>query len=1423
MSSTNRSAVPRWRSAAVVTALAGMISGVVAAAPVVAVAAPPPVTVLGDFESSSEGWEGVSGGGGEGSLSLVADPSAPSGEQVGRVHLTDTSTGYYEIYRAVPSLGFDELSFQIKAPGLTRIVVRVLDINGRAHQTTHLLDGSDAWQAVTVEDPTAGHTYGTWGGDDEIVDYVDPTVQLSLLVDTGYLSEPRPVDLTVLIDDLRLTSPAIPWTEPDGMATLLGGFESGAEGWLAGGDADAVYTREAVTDAPEGSQVGQIRVNDTTAGLYEIARAIPNLAFEALVFDIKAPGLARIVVRLVDATDRVHQTSYALDGSDTWQTIVIEDPTTGPNYVAWGGTDGAGWQDPTARLNLLVDTGFYDSAVDPDALVQIDNVRLYSPVDGGLLSPTTLGNVFVGDAPAVIGYDTAADRLRWTLTDVDGVAVDAGEVTDPAGAGQLSLDIEDGWYLLTATAITDGEAVQTAQTTLARVPGHTAAEDSPFGVATHFGGWWTTDALPLISAAGIATIRDEVYWSALESSPGVYDWSVGSWTDQVAAEGLDLLLIPGYGNRFYDDGDKPLSATAVEAYSDYAAALTERYRDLLVGVEIWNEWDLTLGNTTPGTAESYVDLLAAAAPAVSAKAPELPIIGPAVALLSTTFMEETFRAGALDYLDGIVLHPYSYPASAENLDTTLASIDSLVRQYNDGQALPLWVTEHGWPTGTDVKAVSESEQANNLAKSAAIAVAHDLGQYFWYDFVNDGADDAETEHNFGLVHHATDELGAYTPKPGYVAYATATSMLDSATFIERDESIDGVWNLAYTSGSADADLRVLWAEDAATVGVRSAVPFTVTTTYGTSTEYPATGTEPVVLQLSDEPLYVSGVIDEVVTDASSLTIEEAYVGRPLVVGWTADNALGDAAATFAIEIDGLEDPVEQTVPAGQTGTVQIMLPAPTATGPVRVSGAVTRDGVPVGTLTAVGVVEDSLGLVGTRALDEEGGELLRFRVTNHAEDDAEITELTWSAGSQSGAAGAGVIVPARSTVIVDVPLEPITAVVGWTARVTTVASGTAISAGSLRPLGTVGDVPAGPITVDGVLDPTDDDPSASLADPNGDLTADAWYRWDADGLSLTVRVDDDVHVQSWTAGEMWQGDSVQFTFAPGAPGEVVANHEFGMALTPSGPQVYRWVPTAQTGLVEDAEVAVNRDDTAQVTVYEVLLPWSELDGWDPTDRLMSTAIAINENDGAGRTWAEWGGGIAGSKDSSLFKAMRTMPAGDPGEGPGEEPGEGPGEGPGEEPGEGPGEEPPGEGPDVGPGEGPGKEPGEGEQPSVVLDVGTVAAGGTIRLSGSGFGSREDVTITLHSDPVQLTTVAADASGSFTATAVVPASTLPGAHTVVVEGTESGLSASAPLTVTAVATMAATGPTTAVLAVVAALLVTAGVTARVRRRGAVSTA
>lgn len=991
------------------------------------------------------------------------------------------------------------------------------------------------------------------------------------------------------------------------------------------------------------------------------ARVLDDVDLDAVSFWVDAENLHTIGVQLVDDTGQTHQTFLPVPEADGWQQITLPSPVDDPSHGSWGGAADGVWHGPAQQIGFVVNGWARPDATVPTARALIDDIVVQAADQEPefALSTGTLGNLFTAGDDVALPYDTNADTVRWRVTTADGRTVDSGE-EDADGA--IALDgIGRGWYALTADAYRDGARIGGAETTFAVLAAADVSETAMgrFGAATHYGQNWDPASIDALVRGGIAQFRDEIYWSEVETTRGVYDWSTAraEFLDRARDSGVRPLLLAGYGNPLYDGGNGPVSDEAVAAYADYAAAMAAEFGDMSTGIEIWNEWDLGLGGNTNVAPEHYVNLLAAAAPAIEAVDPDLPVIGPAVANLNTDWLEDTFRLGALDHLDGLVLHPYSYPVSAEALDELLTRIDALVKEYNDGASLPIWITEHGWPTGTNARAVPEHTQAANIAKSAIISAMHDVERYYVYDLVNDGVDAAETEQNFGLLHHPRDPLGAFTPKPAFASYSTAADVLAGAEFIARDTTIADLWDVAFST--PDGPVRALWATSARTVTVELRGDATLTDMYGASRAIDAGDGARIVVELRDGPVYLRGEVVEVSASGAGLVLDPAFLGQPISAHWTADNTGAAEAAEFRLVLPGGQE-VTQTVPADTTATRDIVLPAATALGEHVVEAELYRGATPLGVLTARTTVSEPVTLAGAQAVDADGDAVLRLTVHNASDDAVSLDRLTAVLGEEQTVLTEGREVAAGGSWSADVPLDGITARTPWTA-VAVFGDRELTASGQVAPLDVSAALGAAhrTIEVDGVLDDLGDltpvaiegqDAAARAA--SADQSARFWYTWDEDALYVSVEVLDDVHDQPAAGANIWQGDSVQFTVASGAPGAASAWHELGIALTPVGPQLYRWLSVGEgPGTVAGSEVAVARDDDAGTTVYEVAVPWVRLASVDPASALLSSALIVNEADGEGRDgYLAWGGGIAAEKDSAQFLPVRLLAADDGGPG-----------------------------------------------------------------------------------------------------------------------------------------------------------------------------
>ncbi|MEF2247330.1 sugar-binding protein [Paenibacillus sp. IITD108] len=166
-----------------------------------------------------------------------------------------------------------------------------------------------------------------------------------------------------------------------------------------------------------------------------------------------------------------------------------------------------------------------------------------------------------------------------------------------------------------------------------------------------------------------------------------------------------------------------------------------------------------------------------------------------------------------------------------------------------------------------------------------------------------------------------------------------------------------------------------------------------------------------------------------------------------------------------------------------------------------------------------------------------------------------------------------------------------------------------------------------------------------------DLSGTGYILWDDDYFYFAVAVQDDVHVQNDTDGNIWRGDSIQFAIDPGRKSGAsnLGYNEIGIAMNPNTSNVIVWRWTAASGVssLSNVQASVIRDDNSNTTSYEMAIPWDALLPVGVTAAPGSDfgfAMLINDNDGSGRRgWMEYMGGIGSGKDRSAFGDLLLVP------------------------------------------------------------------------------------------------------------------------------------------------------------------------------------
>ncbi|QSN64043.1 beta-glucosidase [Caballeronia sp. M1242] len=456
-------------------------------------------------------------------------------------------------------------------------------------------------------------------------------------------------------------------------------------------------------------------------------------------------------------------------------------------------SDGAG----AKRITLKMDAG---SASDGDQVV----ATLYRYDDNAELSRTPL------------------DTYRVSPSQGKGGAQVAVNVSLP-GAGLYTLDAK--------VVSKDGGESDSLKVSLAAL----AAGNGNFreaGVATHFGqrkGDPPT-VMSLIKRAGFTWIRDELYWTDVEPTPGKFqfprkDSDYGGYVAQASKIGLKPLIVLDYGNgRAYPGlfkGPKGFPQTQQERdlFVRYAQKVVGFYGKYVKTWEVWNEPAFpSIGYDT------YIALLKPVYTAIKKESPDASVVscggGGAGGGPGGDCIVQIVKANALDYQDGFSIHPYMSPYDPDrgyeakgsplprvNVSTVWPHLQRMTQSHpRPGVGrLKVYITEIGWPSSPTEAGLSERKQAAAAARTFLLSRRFGTVEtVIWYDFVDDGVDAAEKEANFGLVRLDL------TPKPAYVAAATLFRTIGARAF--NRSFVDDDKTKIYQYGSDDRVI-VGWKSD----------------------------------------------------------------------------------------------------------------------------------------------------------------------------------------------------------------------------------------------------------------------------------------------------------------------------------------------------------------------------------------------------------------------------------------------------------------------------------------------------------------------------------------------------------------------------------------------------------------------------------
>ncbi|GAC1318365.1 MAG: hypothetical protein NVSMB25_07740 [Thermoleophilaceae bacterium] len=306
-----------------------------------------------------------------------------------------------------------------------------------------------------------------------------------------------------------------------------------------------------------------------------------------------------------------------------------------------------------------------------------------------------------------------------------------------------------------------------------------------------------THELDTLREAGANTVRVDLSWSSLEAGgKGQHsDWFVLKadryfqaaadrgikviatfWTTPCWASSAPESSKQGCAGSWWDRGVEKYAPVNAGDYADAAAWVAQRWGSKMAALEIWNEPNQQDFLKSSDPVGAYAQILTAAYPKIKQVAPNVTVLGGALADSDGSFLERLYADGISGSFDGFAIHPYAWqdptiPSEQNrtyNFLSGVAWIHSIMAAHGDANT-GLWLTEFGFSTCTDGTSgcVSESQQGSYLRSQFRLARGFGyVKAAIAYDLRND-AEAPDRISSYGLMHQD------FTPKGGFQGFTQA--------------------------------------------------------------------------------------------------------------------------------------------------------------------------------------------------------------------------------------------------------------------------------------------------------------------------------------------------------------------------------------------------------------------------------------------------------------------------------------------------------------------------------------------------------------------------------------------------------------------------------------------------------------------------
>ncbi len=268
--------------------------------------------------------------------------------------------------------------------------------------------------------------------------------------------------------------------------------------------------------------------------------------------------------------------------------------------------------------------------------------------------------------------------------------------------------------------------------------------------------------------AGFRFVRMDLMWAQAERAGRYRFFQYDALLRALDSRGMGVLWILDYGHPDHG-GDAPRTPQDVAAFARFAQAVAEYFKGRNVRYEIWNEPDNPNFWKPSPDPRQYAILLREAAAAIHQADPAAVISSGGTVGFDLPFISSFAATGASRDLNAIAVHPYRKTAPETVAPEFVIVRDLITRAL--GKNVALWNTEWGY---SSAEALPDNGRVDGhgdawRTRQAVLAVREALTTWtlgvplaVWYDLRDDGIDQANAEHNFGLLDSDGKEKPAIT-------------------------------------------------------------------------------------------------------------------------------------------------------------------------------------------------------------------------------------------------------------------------------------------------------------------------------------------------------------------------------------------------------------------------------------------------------------------------------------------------------------------------------------------------------------------------------------------------------------------------------------------------------------------------------------